>query len=859
MSHELASDGMPQASNTPTPETQQAMDFLKVIIQPGQVFEVRGLEVQLKGNRTDSGYFDDVNDGAALGVILDDIRKPRGVYVTLNPVTRALMARSANKIKDWAKETTSDEDITKRLWLFVDLDPKRPSGISATDDEKDAVIKVAADVRTWLMTEFQFCEPVEVDSGNGRYLLWPIDLPNDESARVLVSHVLKAVHSQCGTEAVTIDTTVSNAARIIRMPGTLNRKGDNIPERPHRRAALVSVPDALCAGWSNPVSREQLEAVAKRFLERQLPARSTSATRGTRNEADIVERARRYLSRIEPAVSGEGGHSKTLLAAEHLVRGFELSDDEALPLLLVWNQTCQPPWDESELRHKLSEARDKGTAVEWGQHLRPNRVQSLHSDSTQQRRSERQRLSPGIGAGDWVIAKDRGNFGQVLEDYGQECLVRFESPDGNVAEKQLSKCDLESAENRESSVAELKLRPMSLARFMQTSFPQNYLVRDVLIAGQVAVIGAPKKTLKTSICCDLALSLATATPFLGKFEVPNPCRVLMLSGESGPAKLQTTFQLIARARDLSLTTDMIHIEHEVIPQLACSEHLRVLAEKIIELQADVVILDPLYLMLLGGSERPINPADMFQMGKLLRGVDETIRTTNATLILVHHATKAAGRKAEPLDLDDLSQAGIGAFTRQWLLLSPKAKFDSETGTHELFLEIGGSAGHFGSYVMTVVEGRGANGIHGKRWHVLIKPASDAREHDQRDKEHRREVESHNAVMADVNRLVEELGKLPSGEGLTQTKAANRLDWNNRRTRSAIAKGYEKGFLAECRVRAGNGREYEGFRLTAPQPTEASKDAFQQLALALHQSDTPTHSDKQSDCRTSTHTLRHPPL
>jgi len=843
VSQELSSNGIPQASNTPTPETQQALDFLRVIIQPGHVFEIRGLGVLAKGNRTDSGYFDNVDGGAGWGTHLDEIRKARGVYVTLNPVNRALLARSANKIKEWAKETTSDEDIIKRLWLFIDLDPKHPSGISATEDEKEAAIKVAAVVRDWLMTEFQFCEPFEVDSGNGRYLLWPIDLPNDESARDLVSHVLKAVHAHCGTEAVTIDTTVSNASRIIRLPGTLNRKGCSIPERPHRRAALVSVPDALRAGWSNPLSREQLEAVAKRFLERQPPERLPSSTRGEAKDIDVVERARRYLSQIAPAVSGEGGHSKTFLAAQQIVRGFKLSDDEALPLLLEWNQTCQPPWDESDLRHKLSEAREKGTAVEWGQHLRPDRAQSLQSDRTPQRIVERQRLAPMIGEGDWVIAGDRGNYGLVLDDYGQECLVRFESPDGNVAEKRFSKCDLKLTENRESPVAELKLRPMSLAEFMQTSFPQNYLVRDVLIAGQVAVIGAPKKTLKTSICCDLAMSLANATPFLGKFEVPNPCRVLMLSGESGPAKLQTTFQLIARARDLSLNTEMIQIEHEVIPQLACQEHLRVIADTITELRAEVVILDPLYLMLLGGSDRPINPADMFQMGKLLRAVDEAIRKTKATLILVHHATKAAGRKYEPLDLDDLSQAGIAAFARQWLLLSPKAKFKSETGTHELFLEIGGSAGHFGSHVMTVVEGRGTDGLHEKRWHVLIKPASDAREHDLRDKEHRREVESHNAVMADLDRLVEELGKLPSGEGLTQNKAAGRLGRNHNRIQLVVAKGYDKGLLEDCMVKAGNGMDYEGFRLAAHRPIEAADDALQQLALPLSQSDTPTHSDK----------------
>ena len=87
------------------------------------------------------------------------------------------------------------------------------------------------------------------------------------------------------------------------------------------------------------------------------------------SSVSIQERAARYLAKVSPAVSGQNGHSATLLAAEHLVRGFCLSDDDAYPPLSDWSQSCEPPWSESELRHKLDEARTKGTAVAWGAHL----------------------------------------------------------------------------------------------------------------------------------------------------------------------------------------------------------------------------------------------------------------------------------------------------------------------------------------------------------------------------------------------------------------------------------------------------------------------------------------------------------
>lgn len=91
------------------------------------------------------------------------------------------------------------------------------------------------------------------------------------------------------------------------------------------------------------------------------------------HEPDVVSRARAYVSKIHGAVSGRGGHSHTLLVAEHLVRGFELPDSSAMALLSEWNRTCDPPWSERELWHKVREARTRGTAVQWGAHTREER------------------------------------------------------------------------------------------------------------------------------------------------------------------------------------------------------------------------------------------------------------------------------------------------------------------------------------------------------------------------------------------------------------------------------------------------------------------------------------------------------
>jgi hypothetical protein len=84
----------------------------------------------------------------------------------------------------------------------------------------------------------------------------------------------------------------------------------------------------------------------------------TKATSG--QELSKQERAARYLSKMPPAVSGEHGHDKTYRVACVLMLGFALSVDEAWPVIAEWNQGCNPPWSDADLRRKLDQANQQG-------------------------------------------------------------------------------------------------------------------------------------------------------------------------------------------------------------------------------------------------------------------------------------------------------------------------------------------------------------------------------------------------------------------------------------------------------------------------------------------------------------------
>jgi hypothetical protein len=75
------------------------------------------------------------------------------------------------------------------------------------------------------------------------------------------------------------------------------------------------------------------------------------------NPDGMLERGRKYVAKIEPAVSGAGGHTATFVAALKIVRFAGRSREIAWELLQHYNATrCLPAWGEKELRHKLDEA-----------------------------------------------------------------------------------------------------------------------------------------------------------------------------------------------------------------------------------------------------------------------------------------------------------------------------------------------------------------------------------------------------------------------------------------------------------------------------------------------------------------------
>ena len=228
---------------------------LKLWLQPGDVFEVRVLDsitADWRRPHTESGYFDyDHIEEAAKAV--KGLHSYRGAYATVNPVNPDLLARACSRIRGITKEpTTSDADIVSRRWLLIDCDAKRPSGVSSSDAEHLAALDKAKEIRDGLAT-LGWSQPISIDSGNGAQLMYRIDLPTNDGE--LVSKVIGEI-AKSSSEQVAVDITILNPARIWRIPGTMNCKGDNVPTRPHRLCKIIDEPAELTL-----VTQEQLQDI----------------------------------------------------------------------------------------------------------------------------------------------------------------------------------------------------------------------------------------------------------------------------------------------------------------------------------------------------------------------------------------------------------------------------------------------------------------------------------------------------------------------------------------------------------------------------------------------------------------------
>jgi hypothetical protein len=205
------------------------------ILHPGgEIAEVR---IPKTERGTLSGYFD---HPIKLIHAIAAWNGKHSIYVTLNRVNHEIRARAWNRLAPFSSTTSTGDDVVRRLWFGVDVDPRRPRGIPATDAECLAALSRRDELVQFLESDGGFPLPLRTMSGNGGWALWRVDLPNSPENTALFRQTLRALSARFTDNAISIDTSVFQPAQLIKLCGTVAVTGDAIPTRPHRYATISS-------------------------------------------------------------------------------------------------------------------------------------------------------------------------------------------------------------------------------------------------------------------------------------------------------------------------------------------------------------------------------------------------------------------------------------------------------------------------------------------------------------------------------------------------------------------------------------------------------------------------------------------
>ena len=225
---------------------------------------------------------------------------------------------SVNAIAPGKRRRTRD-DVAVVRHVFVEADQDAPGVLTAIGARRDLPPP----------------SYVVHSSPNRAHVFWRASGFACERVEALQKQLARELHA---------DRAATPCSQTTRLPGFFNHK--------YRPAPLVTVE-------YRDTSRRYTPA---EFPTPAVPVKSVHSVplRQFQFATSAALRVCRYLEAVPPAVAGQHGDLHTFRVCCRLVRGFALTDGEALRLLREWNARCQPPWSERDLLEKLRRARRYG-------------------------------------------------------------------------------------------------------------------------------------------------------------------------------------------------------------------------------------------------------------------------------------------------------------------------------------------------------------------------------------------------------------------------------------------------------------------------------------------------------------------
>lgn len=152
------------------------------------------------------------------------------LYTTLNPLKAGMGKFSA----------ANDGDVICRRRLLIDIDRDSGKDHPATDADIQAA-KALGDQIASHLDGLGWPAPIRILSGNGHHLIYVLDdVPPSKEITSSIKVFLQCLKAKFSSNGLSVDTTVSNASRVTKLPGTLARRGTEITNHPYRVARIYA-------------------------------------------------------------------------------------------------------------------------------------------------------------------------------------------------------------------------------------------------------------------------------------------------------------------------------------------------------------------------------------------------------------------------------------------------------------------------------------------------------------------------------------------------------------------------------------------------------------------------------------------
>ncbi len=182
---------------------------------------------------------------------------------------------------------------------------------------------------------------------------------------------------------------------------------------------------------------------------------------------------------------------------------------------------------------------------------------------------------------------------------------------------------------------EQALPVVRVAELASDEIAERWLVEQLWCANSVGVIGGAPKCAKTWLGLDMSLSVATGTPCLGKYAVPEPGPVLVYLAEDALRAVRERIEGMARHRGLDLEEVQIHVITAPVLRLDQDRDRTRLRETVRRLRPRLLVLDPLVRL------HGIDENHAGDVAELLGYFRTLQRELGLAVLLVHHTRKNA--------------------------------------------------------------------------------------------------------------------------------------------------------------------------------------------------------------------------